>query len=149
MKTFVQIVIILLVILFGVLAYFSDNPLNPSCKGRAKCFTGKMERIIDGDTYVISKQDMRVALANTPEKGEKGYSEAISFIEKICPVGSKVVVDQDDKQLYSYNRMMAVVYCNGRNLSEELLKNNLAVLEKDFCTKSEFGNETWAKNYGC
>jgi endonuclease YncB( thermonuclease family) len=149
MKTFVQITIILLVILFGVLAYFSDNQVNPSCRGRAKCFTGQMERIIDGDTYVINKQDVRVALANTPEKGEKGYNEAITFVEKICPVGSKVVVDQDDRQLHSYNRMIADVHCNGFDLSEELLKNNLAVLEKDFCSRSEFGNEIWSKNYGC
>jgi micrococcal nuclease len=149
MKIFVQIVIILIVILFGFLAYFPDIQESLVCKGKAKCFTGYMERIIDGDTYVINKKDVRVVLANTPENSESGYNEAISFIESICPVGSKVIVDQDDKQLYSYNRMMAAVHCNGKNLSEELLKNNLAVLEKEFCAKSEFGNEDWAKDYGC
>lgn len=41
-------------------------------------------------------------------------------------VGSEAWVDQDDWQLYDgYGRMMAVVYCGGKNLNEELLEGRV------------------------
>jgi len=119
------------------------------CRGDEKCFKGTMEEVIDGDTFVINKQHVRLTLVNTPEVSQSGYEEAKNFIISICPVGSEVIVDQDDGQPYSYGRIVSVIYCNGKNLNEELLKNNLGKIYTDFCSKSEFGIDKWTKDYGC
>jgi hypothetical protein len=37
------------------------------------------------------------ALANTPERGENGYSEAIDFVESVCNVGTTALAAEDDK----------------------------------------------------
>lgn len=144
----ILLLLFLAAILF-ILSYRELFSFGPVCRGDEKCFTGVMEKIIDGDTFVVSKQDIRLALTNTPEKNESGYEESIQFVENICPMGSEVLVDQDDGQPYSYGRIVSVVYCDGKNLNEELLRNNLGKIYTDFCSKSEFGRDNWAKEYGC
>ncbi len=72
------------------------------------------------------------------------------FIETICPVGSEVLVDEDDGQIIgSYGRIIGVVYCNDINLNKEILDANLGYLEKRFCDSSEFAIEEWALKHGC
>ena len=120
------------------------------CKGNALCYIGKIKKIKDGDTLVIDKYTIRLALANTPEYYQTGSSEATSFTQKLCPVGSIATVDQDDVQkLDTYGRVLAVVYCQGKNLNQQLLQNKHAKILKDFCRKSEFKNEPWAVANGC
>lgn len=147
MKLFTKIIILAIIIALA----FSLYPLTKKtelalCKGNKKCFTATMKEISDGDTFKVDGKKVRLALVDAPESGT-GYREAKTFVEKICPVGSKVLVDQDDFQPYSYDRIVAVVYCNEKNLNAELLRNNLAVIDKQFCLKSEFENEEWAKDY--
>jgi endonuclease YncB( thermonuclease family) len=61
-----------------------------------------------------------------------------------------VLVDQDGKQMFDrYGRMIAVVYCDGALLNAELLFAGHAVIMKGFCKASEFGDEDWAKLFGC
>jgi len=124
------------------------------CKGSASCFEGVVDDIIDGDTLEINGETVRLALVDTPEKWEDNYEAAIDFVWELCPIGSEVVVDEDDMQTSgSHRRVVAVVYCSleGRfnNLNEELLKAGYAIILEDFCEKSEFANEGWAKLYGC
>jgi hypothetical protein len=121
-----------------------------SCKGTGMCFEGSVTKIVDGDTLDVDGKRIRLALVNTPERDETGYKEATNFTATLCPVGSSVLVDQDGMQLYDrYDRMIAVVYCDGALLNAELLFANHAVILKSFCKVSEFGNEDWAKRYGC
>ena len=68
------------------------------CSGTALCITDKIIKIIDGDTIYIKNYKIRLSLTNTPEKDQAGFSEATSFTSKLCPVGSTITVDQDDKQ---------------------------------------------------
>jgi len=151
MKLLIKTVVLLLIIFLVVSVYLlvQNKQLDSRCKGSKKCFTAIMKEIIDGDTFVIGYSKVRLALTNTPEKGSLGYEEAKAFVATLCPIGSKALVDQDDIQPYSYDRIVAVVYCNSKNLNVELLQNNLAVIEKQFCLMSEFGNEDWAKAYSC
>jgi len=142
-----RLLIIIILLIIAVSGCISQ--IESVCKGKAKCFTADMEEIIDGDTFLVGNEKIRLSLVDTPEKGEDGYQEAKDFILSTCPLGSEVLVDQDDIQLYSYDRIMAVAYCNGKNLNEELLKNNLGKIYTDFCSKSEFGIDKWAKDYGC
>jgi len=130
----------------------STQPSYPShdCSGNARCITGTVTSVIDGDTIKVEGQSIRFALASAPEPNEFGGDTARNFIEEICPVGSTATVDEDDGQNEgSYGRIVGVVYCNGVNLNEELVDSGLGYLSTGFCDGSEFATENWAQKYGC
>lgn len=121
-----------------------------ACMGKTTCVSGKIKSIVDGDTLYVDSYKVRLSLVNTPEKGQLGYSEATKFTKKMCPVGTAVIVDQDDRQPFdSFGRMVGKVYCSDKNLNSELLVNGHASVLKKYCAKSEFGGDGWAKKYGC
>lgn len=125
-------------------------PKGIECTGKARCISDFVTRIIDGDTIVVGDKSIRFALVNTPEFGDHDYTQAKNFIENICPVGSKVLVDEDDGQTQgSYGRIIGKVYCNNLNLNEEVLEVGHAVILTQFCEVSEFASEPWAKKHGC
>ena len=104
---------------------------------------------MDGDTLRANGILIRLALIDAPERGEKNFEKAKNFVESICPAGSQIKVDQDNLQPYDkYGRLVATVYCKGKNLNTELLKAGYATLIKAFCNQSEFSS-TWAKEFGC
>jgi len=120
------------------------------CSGNARCIAGIVTQITDGDTIKIDGQPIRFALASAPEMNEFGGDIAKEFIEEICPVGSKALVDEDDKQTQgSYGRIIGVIYCNGVNLNEKLLDSGVGYLSSEFCSKSEFFNHVWTQKHGC
>jgi len=120
------------------------------CEGNARCFSGKITQVIDGDTIRVNDYPIRFALASAPELGELRGKEARDFIEDICPIGSEVKVDEDDGQTEgSYGRIVAAVYCNRMNLNSELLDANLGTLSTEFCQVSEFSETSWAQKHGC
>jgi len=120
------------------------------CQGTKLCITGTVEKIVDGDTIYVKGEKIRLSLTNTPEKNESGYSEATQFTSTLCPLGSPVTVDQDDKQPYDkFDRMVAKVFCGSKMLNEELLINNHAKILTDYCSTSEYASELWAKKFGC
>ena len=89
-------------------------------------------------------------MASAPELNGFGGKESQNFIQTICPVGSQVLVDEDDGYTKgSFGRIIGVVYCNDMNLNEELLDANLGYLESRFCDSSEFANDSWAQKHGC
>ncbi len=121
-----------------------------NCSGSAACISGYVTEIIDGDTIEVDGNSIRFSLASTPELNEYGGFDAKHFVERICPVGSQALVDEDDGQTEgSYGRMIAVIYCNGVNLNEAVLEQGHAWLSTSFCSTSEFSSEAWAKKYGC
>lgn len=121
-----------------------------SCSGGAGCYTDFVTRIVDGDTIYTRTLKIRLALTNTPEINQIGYSEATQFTEKLCPVGSMILVDQDDLQkVDNYGRILAKVFCGNKVLNSELLYNGHASILTQYCFSSEFSGENWAKNYGC
>jgi micrococcal nuclease len=120
------------------------------CSGIAGCIIGNVTRIIDGDTIHVDNQSIRFSLASAPELKGFGGIDSRNFIQTICPVGSEVLVDEDDGHILgSHGRMVGMVTCNGVNLNEELLDANLGHLEVRFCSSSEFANESWAIKHGC
>jgi len=120
------------------------------CSGNARCFSGKVTQVIDGDTIRINEHSIRFALSSAPELGQRYGEEAREFIDKICPVGSEALVDEDDGQTQgSYGRIVAVIFCNGMNLNEELLDANLGHIASEFCQVSEFSSSFWAQKHGC
>jgi len=155
----IAIIVIVLVIVVIAAGLFSPMPtekestniLPQECSGTARCITGTVTSVIDGDTIKVDGQSIRFALASAPElSGYGGGVEATEFIQTICPVGSEVLVDEDDGQTQgSYGRIIGVIYCNGMNLNSELLDADLGYMEFRFCDISEFGNEYWAIKHGC
>lgn len=120
------------------------------CIGAARCIEGFVTRVIDGDTIVVGDKSVRFAIVNTPEYGDYDYSQARAYIETICPVGSKVLIDEDDAQTGgSHGRIIAKIYCNGFTLNEEILEVGHAVILQEFCSISEFAEESWAQKHGC
>ena len=127
-----------------------DVDENLDCMGTAKCFVGVVSEIIDGDTLKVNGESIRFSLSSAPELKGFGGIESKNFIETICPVGSTVIVDEDDGQvLGSYGRIVGLVYCNDVILNQELLDANLGYLEERFCDSSEFEVTTWAQKHGC
>jgi len=126
------------------------NMISEECSGTARCITGKVTKIVDGDTIHVDGVSIRFAMASAPEPSVYGGVESTEFIQTICPVGSDVIVDEDDSQTEgSFGRMVGVVYCNGVNLNSELLDAGLGYLADQFCDSSEFANDPWAQKHGC
>jgi micrococcal nuclease len=108
---------------------------------------GKVNHVVDGDTLDINDIRIRLSLVDTPERGDPGFKEATQFVVKLC-LGENAEVDMDDGQRRgSFGREIGVVYCDGKNLNEQLMDNNLGIIDTHFCEKSEFSNEKWAKPY--
>lgn len=120
------------------------------CQGSARCFEGRVTRIVDGDTIRVDDISIRFAIVDTPEIGETGYDEAKKYVARICPIGSTAIVDEDDRQTQgSYGRVIAEVHCNGINLNKAVLEIGLAEILTEFCTSSEFSDRPWAQKFGC
>jgi len=115
-------------------------------------FSATVSRVIDGDTIVVNEcaEHLRLALVNTPEVNQSGYQEAKDYTSSLCNVGSKIEINQDSGQPHDYyGRIVAEIYCQNKNLNAELVTNNLAVIETQYCSRSEFATESWAWNNGC
>ena len=123
---------------------------NQNCMGDKICDTESVTKIVDGDTLYTKSYKIRLSLTNTPEKGKDGFLEATQFTANRCPVGSSIVIDQDDLQPYDkYDRLVGKVFCGDKTLNSELLYNNHANILTSYCKTSEFSNEIWAKEFGC
>lgn len=152
----IPLVVISTAVLAAYVASFSqpqatqdDGPIS-ECTGTALCITDRITSVIDGDTVYLKDYRIRLSLVDTPEMHQPGFSEATSFTSNLCPVGSVVTVDQDDGQLYDvYGRLLGKVTCSGKVLNAELLENGHARILTQYCAKSEFASEEWAKNHGC
>jgi endonuclease YncB( thermonuclease family) len=104
----------------------------------------EVTRVIDGDTIEIEGGErIRFAIVNTPERGQAGWQEAKDWTEYRC-LGNDVLVDLDDKQSKTYNRLVGVVYCEdpltekAHFINLELLDLQLAVSMPRYCEYSEF-----------
>ena len=129
-----------------------ENPKDCPISFSSRCITGTITEIFDGDNVRVGSALFRLALVSPPELDEIGGQEAKIFLEEICPVGSDALVDQDDlrplEHLTGTGRIMAVVYCNGLNLNEELVEHNFEYFDGTYCYTSEFADDPWAKE-GC
>lgn len=120
------------------------------CSGNAKCITGTVTKIIDGDTIHVDEQSVRFSLITAPNLEGYGGVDSRDFIQTICPIGSEAHVDEDDGHvLKDHARMVGMVTCNDVILNQEILDANLAHLEVRFCPSSEFATENWAIKHGC
>lgn len=110
--------------------------------------SGPVTKVVDGDTLDVNNVRVRLALVDTPERGQNGYQSAKYFVKKLC-LGGNAEVDIDDGQRGGdrYGREIGVVYCNGVNVNSELIKKGYAITYTDYCDISEFANGGWARCY--
>jgi micrococcal nuclease len=125
-------------------------PQNQDCLGDSRCLKGQVTQVVDGNTIKVEGQTVQFALSSAPEMYEEKGVKAKEFLEKICPIGSRVLVDEDDGQtMGSYGRIIGLVRCNGLILNEAVLEEDHAILSLESCSVSEFSSSNWAKNNGC
>jgi endonuclease YncB( thermonuclease family) len=105
---------------------------------------GIVTKVVDGDTLDINGTRVRLALVDTPERGQPGFFEAKKFVESLC-LGKKGELDVDNGQRRGdrYGREIGVVYCDGLNANEKLMSGKFARILTEFCDISEFANENW------
>ena len=129
----------------------SSNSTERTSCGKYKYITDKVKRIIDGDTIELKNYlVIRLSLTDAYEKSKSGGPQATAFTTKLCPVGSFITVDQDDRQPFDiYKRILGKVYCGDKVLNSELLDNDHANILVKYCNTSEFAKEDWATKYGC
>ena len=110
------------------------------------CYESTLTRVIDGDTIKDSEdQSIRFSLVSAPELNEPGGKDSKAFLEALCPIGSKIFIDEDDGQMQgSYGRTIAQVHCNGMSMNAEMIYNNHATIDTRYCGASEFSFESWA-----
>jgi micrococcal nuclease len=101
---------------------------------------------VDGDTLDIDEIRVRLSLVNSSERGQPGFKEAKDFVNTLC-LGKKGELHVDDGQRRGdrYGREIGLVYCDGININEKLMDNDLANILTEYCDISEFANEIWAK----
>ena len=108
---------------------------------KGELWSGYVKNVVDGDMIDVSFniygiKRVRLVGVNTPEIGEDGYEEAKEFVNKTC-WGEAIKLDVDDKKQYDpHYRILAVVYVNGTNLNEKLVKEGYA--EVMYIPPSEF-----------
>jgi len=104
--------------------------------------SGKCYKVVDGDTIDVEGVGrVRFVGVNTPERGQSGYQTAKDYVTSIC-LGKTVGLDIDNaKNKDKYDRTLAVVYVNGVNLNQELLKKGYA--EVMYIPPSEFNPYSW------
>jgi endonuclease YncB( thermonuclease family) len=105
---------------------------------------GIVTKVVDGDTLDINGIRIRLALVDTPEINQPGYDRAREFVESLC-LGKKGELDVDGGQRRGdrYGREVGVVYCDGINMNDKLMSNNLARILVQFCDITEFANQNW------
>ncbi len=105
---------------------------------------GIVSKVIDGDTLDINGTRIRLALVDTPERGQGGFDKAKNFVESLC-LGKKGQLDVDNGQRRGdkYGREVGVVYCDGVNINTKIMANKMAKILTEFCDISEFSKENW------
>ncbi|BDZ70525.1 thermonuclease family protein [Methanobacterium petrolearium] len=116
---------------------------NTSSENKNVEVSGLCYKVIDGDTIDVEGVGrIRFVGVNTPERGESGYWDAKNFVKNKC-LGKTVGLDIDDaKNKDKYGRTLAVVYVDGENLNQELLREGYA--EVMYIPPSEFNPYRWS-----
>jgi endonuclease YncB( thermonuclease family) len=129
---------------YGTLKIVSQNQ-NASISDDIE-LEGIVTKVVDGDTLDINGTRIRLAIVDTPERGQPGYDKAKYFVESLC-LGKKGQLDVDNGQrrVDRYGREIGVVYCDGVNVNAKIMENKMARILTEFCEISEFSKENWTR----
>lgn len=122
----------------------------PECFGDSvNCYTGMVSSVIDGDSLVVGRQNIRLTLVDSPELDSSGYDNATNTLMEICD-NRHAFVDIDDNQLEgTHGRQIATVWCfdgeNWINANEMAILSGNSTVYETFCSVSEF-TSSWASD---
>jgi endonuclease YncB( thermonuclease family) len=98
---------------------------------------GRIVKVIDGDSIVVRfynlnddgsglwvSREVRIEKIDAPEIGQRCGIIAKHFLQRILHGNEIHLLLQKDKD--AYNRLLASVYCKGRNIGREMVANGLA-----------------------
>lgn len=90
--------------------------------------TGKVVSVADGDTMTIltggdNRIKIRLLGIDAPERGQDFGSKAREFLNDLC-YGKTVTVEKNGED--QYGRLLGVVYIDGENVNEKMVRNGLA-----------------------
>ncbi len=103
-------------------------------------------KIVDGDSFIITSDEVRPADINAPEWNQPGGTQATTALTSLIS-GKTIYLDTDDKSgRDQYGRLVAVVYImynstHYLNVNKELLQEGTVVL--DNFKNNEFDPSTW------
>jgi len=107
----------------------------------------QVTRVIDGDSFEVTGDEVRLADASAPEWNMPGGTEATNALFNLIS-GKIVYLDTDQKSGRGpHDRLIAVVYIKHNsthylNVNAELLR--LGVVSEDDYTNNEFSPSTWS-----
>ena len=105
---------------------YINNSYNGTINNLSKAnyeISGLCNKVVDGDTIdVVGVGRVRLVGIDAPERGEEGYEEASNYVKNMC-FGKTVYLDIDNAEPKDrYGRTLAIVYVDGINVNQELLK---------------------------
>ncbi|MBT4257880.1 hypothetical protein HOD88_01705 [archaeon] len=116
-----------LILLLGILILinypFLDSQLEEYLNEEREI--GIVKRIIDGDTIIMENITIRLLGINTPEKGEKYFTEAKEFLEEQIlnkTISLKFGKSREDR----YGRTLAYVFLGEKNVNLEIIQKGFA-----------------------
>jgi micrococcal nuclease len=135
-----QLVYVIVVLLFIGLSwwlepYLPKNDVPTRSPGALDNGVYEVLRVVDGDTFLLKKDRLRVRLqgVDTPETVKKNTAvedwgpEATEFTKQfITDANFKIDVTVDGEGVDQHGRHLAFVWHEGRLLNEELISNGLA-----------------------
>ncbi len=117
-------------ILETILPFLKNTPLESKISKLLKApefpAQAKVERVIDGDTIVLSSGTVvRYVGITSPENHEAFDQDSTEFNKKLVE-NKTVQLEYDSYKADKFGRILAYVISNGKNVSVELAKHGLA-----------------------
>lgn len=136
-------VVVVLLLLITALSRFWKLEDSPSVATLPEGGTALVERVIDGDTFVIAGgQRVRLIGVDTPETRhpqrppEPFGAEATAFTRRLVD-GREVRLEFDRERHDRYQRILAYVYVDDLFLNEELVRVGLAKAQPQYPYRSD------------
>lgn len=122
-----------------------SSPLECS-NDKGECYETTLLRVLGSNIIkTADRTSIQFVLVTVPELGTSEGNKIKEFIEAICPIGSKLIIDEDDEQLNGIDgKILAKVTCNETNLNKLLVENTHGKIDIRYCKNSEFVQEEWA-----
>lgn len=88
-------------------------------------------KVVDGDTIDVTSGRIRFIGIDTPERGECGFYEAAAVVQALIDRSGGKVMLVGDGERDRYDRELAYVHADGKDVGEVLLRFGLAVARYD------------------
>jgi micrococcal nuclease len=128
-----------LLLALAAVQHWRPEPLQRAAPRAVESGTHCVERVVDGDTFILADTRQRVRLigADTPETVKPNWPvepwgpEATVFTKEFLSDG-KVRLEFDGQARDKYGRILAYVWVGERMLNEELIRAGLARAELQY-----------------